>query len=63
MKELKKVRFGDTHFRDICSGFNGKWHRKSWKEFDQLKDIDKSIIAQIIMMLASINIVLNVENH
>ena len=35
------MRFGDTHFRDIYSGFNGKWHRKSWKEFDQLKDIDK----------------------
>ena len=21
-------------------GINGKWYRKPWKEFDQLKDID-----------------------
>ena len=27
--------------KDIYSGINGKWYRKSWKELDQLKDIDK----------------------
>ena len=32
--------FGGTYFRDIYSGVTGKWYKKSWKEFDQLKDID-----------------------
>ena len=32
---------GGTYFRDIYFGINGKWYRKSWKTFDQLKDIDK----------------------
>ena len=27
-------------FRDIYSGINGKWYKISWKEFDQLKNID-----------------------
>ena len=29
------------YFRDIHSGVNGKQYRKSWKEFDQLKNIDQ----------------------
>ena len=33
--------FGCTYFRDIYSGINGKWCKKSWKEFKQLKDIDQ----------------------
>ena len=33
--------FGSTYFRDIYSGINGKWYRISWKEFDQLKDVDR----------------------
>ena len=33
--------FGGTYFRDIYSGVTGKWCQKSWKEFDQLKDIDQ----------------------
>ena len=37
---IKEGAFGGTCFRDIYSGINGKWNRKSWKEFDQLKDID-----------------------
>ena len=32
---------GGTYFRDIYSGVTGKWYKKSWKEFDQLKDIDQ----------------------
>ena len=28
-------------FGGIYSGVNGKCNRKSWKEFDQLKDIDQ----------------------
>ena len=33
--------FRGTYFRDIYSGINGKWYKTSWKEFDQLKDIDQ----------------------
>ena len=25
-----------TYFREIYSGINGKWYKKSWKEFVQL---------------------------
>ena len=39
---IKEGAFGGTYFRDIYSGINKKWYRKSWKEFDQLKDIDKN---------------------
>ena len=38
---IKEGAFGGTFFRDIYSGVNGKWYRKSWKEFYQLKDIDQ----------------------
>ena len=37
---IKEGAFGGTYFRDIYSGFNGKWHKKSWKKFDVLKNID-----------------------
>ena len=33
--------FGGNYFRDIFFRINGKWYWKSWKKFDQLKDIDK----------------------
>ena len=33
---------GGTYFRDIYSGVNGKWYKKSWKKFDQLVDIDQT---------------------
>ena len=33
--------FGETYFRDIYSGVNGKWYKKSWKEFDELRNIDR----------------------
>ena len=36
---IKEGAFGGTYFRDIYSGATGKWYKKSWKEFDQLKDI------------------------
>ena len=56
---IKEGAFGGTYFRDIYSGINGKWYRKLWKEFDQLKCIDQKYIVQAIMMSVSINIVLN----
>ena len=37
---LKEGAFGGAYFRDIYSSVNEKWYRKSWKEFDQLKNID-----------------------
>ena len=38
---IKEGAFGGAYFRDIYSGVNEKWYKKSWKEFDQLKDIDQ----------------------
>ena len=38
---IKEGAFGVTYFRDIYSGINDKWPRKSWKEFDVLKNIDQ----------------------
>ena len=60
---IREGAFGGIYFRDICSGINDKWYKKSWKEFDQLKDIDRSVIAQIIIMSVSTNMVLNAEYH
>ena len=48
---IKEGSFGETYFRDIYSLVNGKWYRNLWKEFDELKNIDKNTILQIIMML------------
>ena len=33
--------FGETYFRDIYSSVNSKWYKNSWKEFDELKNIDQ----------------------
>ena len=30
-----------TYFRDIYFNVNGMWNKKSWKEFDQLNNIDQ----------------------
>ena len=38
--EIKEGAFSGTYFRDICYGINGKWYKKLWKEFDQLKSFD-----------------------
>ena len=38
---IKECAFGGTCFREIYSGVNGKWSRKSWKEFDELGGIDQ----------------------
>ena len=34
---IKEGAFRGTYLRDIYSGVNGKWHRKSWNKFDELK--------------------------
>ena len=38
---IKEGATGGTHFRDNNSGATGKWYKKPWKEFDQLKHIDQ----------------------
>ena len=60
---IKKSTFGGTYFRDDYSGVDGKWYRKSWKDFDQLKILIKNFIVQIIMIAVSINMVLNAEHR
>ena len=40
---IKEGTFGGTYFRDIYSGVNGKWYKKSGKEFDQLKDVRQKV--------------------
>ena len=47
---IKEGAFGGTYFKDIYSGINKKWYGNSWKEFNELKKIEKNITAQIIMM-------------
>ena len=36
---IKEGAFGGTYFWDIYSGVNCKWYKKSWKGFDELKNI------------------------
>ena len=38
---IREGAFGGTYFRDIYSGLTGKWHKKSWKEFNPLRIIDQ----------------------
>ena len=37
---IKEGAFGGTYFRDIYSYVNCKWYKSSWKEFNELKNID-----------------------
>ena len=39
---IKEGEFGETYFGNIYSGINSKWYRKSSKEFDALKNINKT---------------------
>ena len=42
---IKEGAFGDTYFRVIYSNVSKKWYKNSWKEFDQLKNIDAKFYA------------------
>ena len=42
---IKEGAFGGTYFRDIYSGINEKWYKKSWKEFVHLNNIDPKFYA------------------
>ena len=44
---IKEGAFGGTYFRNIYSGINGKWYRKPWKEFDELKKFDPKYYCSI----------------
>ena len=36
-QRVKEGAFGGTPFRDIYSSVNGKWCRKLWKEYNDLR--------------------------
>ena len=38
---IKERAFRGNYFRDIYSGINGKWYKKLWKQFVELKNVDK----------------------
>ena len=42
---IKENAFGGTYFRNICSGFNKKWYKNSWKKLVHLKNIDAKFYA------------------
>ena len=39
---IKEEAFRGTYLKNIYFGINGKWYRKSWKESDELKNIDQN---------------------
>ena len=60
---IKEGAFGGTYFRDICSGVNGKWYRKSWKGFDELGGIDKKYYSSNYYDISVNKYMFNVEHH
>ena len=42
---IREGAFRGTYFRDIYSGINEKQYKSSWKEFNQLKNIDAKFYA------------------
>ena len=41
---IKEGVFGGAYFRDIYSDITGKWYKRSWKEFGELKKNGKKIL-------------------
>ena len=60
---IRERAFGVTYFTDIYSGINEKLYKKSWKEFDQLKDIDQRFYCSDYYDLSVKNMVLNVKHR
>ena len=54
---IKEGTVGGTYFRDTYSGVNNNWYKNSWKEFDDLKNIDQNYDVMLI------NMVLHLEHH
>ena len=44
---IREGAFVGTYFRDIYSNVSKKWYKNSWKEFDQLKNIDAKFYASV----------------
>ena len=63
VKVIREGAFGGTYFRNIYSSVTGKWYKKSWKEFDQLKDIDKKFCCSDYYDVSVNKMVLNAEYH
>ena len=42
VKVIKEGAFEGTYFRGIYLDVHGKWYRKTWKELDELKNIDQN---------------------
>ena len=38
---IKEGAFGGIYFRDIYSSVTNKWYKNSWKEFDEVKNINQ----------------------
>ena len=60
---IKEGAFRGTYFRDIYSDVNGKWHRKSWKELNELKNIDQNCYCSNYYDASVNNIKLSVEHY
>ena len=60
---IKEGAFGGTYFRDIYAGINGKWYRKSWKEFDELKNINQKYHCSNYYDVSVNKYGVNVEHH
>ena len=62
VETIKEGAFGGTYLRDIYSSVNGEWYKKSWKEFDQLKNIDHKFYCSDYYRSVN-NMVLNAEHQ
>ena len=60
---IKKGVFSGIYFRNIYSGVNDKFYESTWKEFKELKNIEKKFMLLVFTMSVLINMVLNVEHH
>ena len=47
---IKEGAFGGTYFRDIYSGANGKWHRKSWKKLMSWEILIKKLFFKSVLI-------------
>ena len=41
---IREGAFEGTYFTDIYSNINENWYKKSWKEFNQLKNILSEVL-------------------
>ena len=60
---IKKGVFSGIYFRNIYSGVNDKFYESTWKEFKELKNIEKKFMLLVFIMSVLIKMVLNVEHH